>query len=79
MANRRKEPDTRLYSGKFAVRLRELREKAGLTIEDVAWATYIPKKTLYNWEGGISQPPIDALPLLAEAYRVSVRSLFPKE
>lgn len=78
MANKRKEVDTRLYSGRFAVRLRTLREKSELTVEDIVRLTGIPKKTLYNWEAGERQPPYDALPILAKAYGVKVRTLLPE-
>ena len=74
----RKEPDTQKYSGRFAVRLRTLREKAGLTVEDIAALTSIPVQTLYNWERGKRQPPYDALPILAQAYGVKIRTLLPE-
>ena len=79
MANKRKEVDAKMYSGRFAIRLRILREKAGFAAEDIAQLTGIPKKTIYNWEAGISQPPVDALPILAKAYGVRIRTLFPDE
>jgi len=55
----RQEPDTRIYSGRFAARLRMLREKAGMTVEDVVEAAGIPKRTLYRWEEGLRVPPVD--------------------
>ena len=73
MANKRKEVDGKMYSGRFAIRLRTLREKAGLTVEDIAGLTSIPKRTLYRWEAGLREPPYDALPILAKAYGVKVR------
>jgi len=79
MSPARKEPDTRIYSGRFAARLRMLREKAGLTIEDLVEATGIPRKTLYNWEAGIRMPPVDTFPTLAGALGVKTRTLLPEE
>ena len=75
----RKEPSTETYSGKFAVRLRTLRERAGLTIEDLVVATGIPERTLYRWEAGIRQPPVDTYPILAQALGVKTRTLLPDE
>jgi len=79
MANKRKEVDAKMYSGRFAIRLRKLREKAGLAVEDIVKLTGIPKKTLYNWEAGERQPPVDAYPILAKAFGVKVRTLLPDE
>ena len=79
MARPRNEPDTTMFSGKFAVRLRTLREKAGLTIEDLVAQTGFPKRTLYRWEAGLRTPPVDAYPILAAAFGVKVRTLLPEE
>ena len=78
MSPARKEPDIKMYSGRFAVRLRKLREKAELTIPDIAAITSIPVQTLYNWERNKATPPIDAFPILAKAYGVEIRTLLPK-
>ena len=74
----RKEPDTQKYSGRFAVRLRTLREKAGLNVKEVVAATSIPEQTLYSWEQGKYTPPIDAFPILAKVYGVKIRTLLPE-
>ena len=79
MSPARKEPDTRMYSGRFAARLRTLREKAGLTVEDLVEATGFPQRTLYRWESGLRVPPVDAYPILAAALGVKVRTLLPEE
>jgi len=79
MSPARKEPDTRIYSGRFAARLRMLREKAGLTIEDLVETTGFPQRTLYRWEAGLRVPPVDTYPILAEALGVKVRTLLPEE
>jgi len=72
--------DTSTYNGRFAARLRMLREKAGLTVADLAEATGIPRATLYSWESTGRMPPIsDNLLLIAEALNVTVRNLMPKE
>ena len=79
MSPARKEPDTSTYSGRFAVRLRALREKAGMTVEEVADATGIPFKTYYNWEASRSLPSIDKLPDIAEVFGVEIRTILPKK
>ncbi len=80
-----KPPDLTTYSGRFAARLRTLREKTGMTGQemaeavtasgfDVAWRTY------FNWENGRTQPPIDAFPSLAKALGLkTIRALLPEE
>ena len=78
MSPARKEPDISTYSGRFAVRLRTLREKEGLTVQDLADVTGISKKSLYNWEQSLRQPPLDTYPVLAEALKVKVRTLLPE-
>ena len=52
----RKPPNTDTYSGRFATRLRKLREKAGLTLQEVAEALGISYKTVYSWEAGHTEP-----------------------
>jgi len=78
----RKEPSPEMlktFSGRFAVRLRTLREKAGLTIEDLVEITGVPSPSLYHWESGHSKPPIEMFPILAKAFGVKVRTLLPDE
>ena len=79
MSPARKHPDVSTYSGRFAVRLRSLREKAGLTVEEVAEALGVSCKTVYSWEQGRTEPKIDQLPILSETLGLkTVGSLFPK-
>ena len=78
MSPARKEPDTSTYSGRFAVRLRTLREKAGMSVADVAEEMNVTPTTIYDWESTKSQPSLDAVLKLAESVGVSVRILMPK-
>jgi len=71
--------DTNTYCGRFAARLRMLREKEGLTVEELAEKTGIPMITLYTWECGRRTPVKEEFPALAEALNVNVRNLLPKE
>ena len=79
MGPARKQPDTKTYSGRCAVRLRELREKRHMTVEAVAIAVGRPAKTIYNWEAGISEPPRDALPLLAKIFGLTPRGVLAEK
>lgn len=77
----RKPVNEKLYSGRFADRLRELRGERDVDriLAAIAKAGFgrCSKATYYNWEGGITEPPIDALPALAKALGVTVPELFP--
>jgi transcriptional regulator with XRE-family HTH domain len=78
-ARNRKAVDTSTYSGRFAERLRTLREKKKMTVEELAEASGIPTRTLWNWESATSQPIIGQLPQLAQALGVKVGKLMPDE
>jgi transcriptional regulator with XRE-family HTH domain len=77
----KKPVDVKLYSGRFAARLHELR--AGRDVDKIvsrissAGFSRCSRATYYNWEGGITDPPIDAMPALAKALGVTVPELFP--
>ena len=83
MTPKRKEPDLSTYSGRVAARLRMLRDRAGLSVEEVAAQltelskTEIDRFRIYKWESGIASPPYDFLPYLARIFGVSVRGLLP--
>lgn len=80
MGPARKAPDTSTYSGRFAVRLRALREKAGLSVEEVAEAVGVKPITVYGWEQGRSAPHIDALPAIAEVFNYKrARDVLPEK
>ena len=80
----RKEPNATLYSGRMAKRLREFREAAGITpaelAEKLTRAGYrAAASTLYAWENGNLQVQVDAVPVLAKIFRVSIREFFPEK
>jgi len=82
MARPAKPIDESTYSGRFAARLRMLREKRGLTGEQMAKtiteAGYnCPGRTYYNWEAGTREPPLNSLPAIAKTLCVQVRTIFP--
>jgi len=79
MARPRKEIDTSTYTGRFAARLKMLRERAGMSVEELAEQSGIPVQTLYKWERAHSAPAIDRFPELAEALAVKARTLLPAD
>lgn len=79
MGRSRKEIDTSTYTGRFAVRLRELRVKKKMSVEELAEKSGIPVRSIYNWESATSQPLLGQLPLLAESLSVKVRTLIPEK
>jgi transcriptional regulator with XRE-family HTH domain len=79
MTPARKQPDTSTYAGRFAVRLKTLREKAGLTVEEMAGALEISATSIYRWEADLRQPQISDLPKIADALSVKIRVLLPEK
>ena len=75
----RKEVDISTYTGRFAVRLKALREKAGLSVEELAEKSGIPRNTIFNWEGSKRSPSIEQFPQLAESLGVTIRNLMPQK
>ncbi len=67
------------YSGRFAIRLRELREKAGLTVPELAERIGVPAQTIYHWEIGKPTFRLDLIPALAEIYGIEPRELLPEK
>ncbi|MBR5243217.1 MAG: helix-turn-helix transcriptional regulator [Thermoguttaceae bacterium] len=79
MTPARKELDMTTFTGRFAARLRELREKAKLTQAELAAKIGVRVTAVSNWETAANAPTVDKLPAIAEALKVSVRNLLPKE
>lgn len=76
--------DETTYSGRFAARMRMLREKTGLTGEQMAQAITdagfnCTQRQYYLWESSNAEPPLNAVPAIAKAYGVQPRSLFPQK
>ena len=79
MSRKRKEVDTSTYSGRFAVRLRMLRDKTGMSADEFAEKHGFKRSTYYGWEIGDRTPALDEFPKLAKAFGIPVRTLIPKE
>jgi len=62
----RKKIDLDTYEGRVAWRLRALRARAKLTVEEMAEKLGVDNQTVYNWERGRHQPKISLLPKIAQ-------------
>ena len=79
MSRNRKVVDTSTYSGRFAVRLRALRDKTGMSADAFAEKHGFNRATWYDWEIGRYTPSFDKLPEIAKAFGMSIAKLLPKE
>jgi len=71
----RKEVDTSTFEGKFGARLRMLREKAKMSVEELSDVTGIPNPTLYRWESGDRCPINPQVFLVTEALKIKISRL----
>src|SRR5690606_21164828 len=60
---------------RFRKHLKKLREKSGLSLEDVASKVKVSRQTVWYWETGKRTPSAQNLTLLANALGVSAREL----
>lgn len=60
------------FLGKFEIRLKELRESQGLTLQNLADETGINRVTLTNYENGNRHPDERALTIIAKYFEVSL-------
>lgn len=61
------------------MKLRELRNKSGLTQNEIAARLGVSGQTILNWENGIYEPKINQLIQLAELFNVSVDYLIERK
>jgi len=61
------------------MRLRELRNKSGLTQNEIASKLGVSGQTILNWENGIYEPKIYQLVLLADLFGVSIDYLVERK
>ena len=79
-----KEPDLSTYAGRFAARLRSLREAAGLSVAEARGklaegGVDVSEYTVRSWERAETAPPVATLPILAAAYGVAPGDVLPVE
>jgi len=80
MTPARKEPDASTYAGRFAIRLKQLREKTKMTPQELAEKLGVTATTIYSWESTHRSPHITDFQRLAEALNLKkVKDLFPNE
>lgn len=63
----------------LAGRLREMRQRSGLTAKSIARELGITDRAIYNWENGRSQPSIDMLGKLGELFGCPISELIEEE
>lgn len=68
MTPKRKEPDLSTYAGRCGARLRMLRERAGLTAEQLAAQLGVSYGAVGRWERGEADPPLEVYPKLAKTF-----------
>lgn len=73
------ELDLKLFEHRFAASLKTRREKAKLSLAEVAEAVGVSLRTAYSWEEGTRSPPLKMLPDIATALGCSIHALVPKE
>ena len=61
------------------MRLRELRNKSGLTQNEIAHKLGVSGQTILNWENGIYEPKINQLIQLADLFNVTVDYLIERK
>ena len=61
------------------MKLRELRNKSGLTQNEIAGRLGVSGQTILNWENGIYEPKINQLIQLADLFNVSVDYLIERK
>lgn len=76
---KRKPAKRRRLTGPIHARLAALREKHGLTQEQVADRVGVDKTAVSHWECGISRPDVQHLPELADLFSTTIAALVSGE
>ena len=61
-----------MVDGFLGARIREYREHADMTQEQLAKAVFVSRQTVGNWERGVTLPDVQSLQLLAGVFSVTV-------
>lgn len=64
---------------RIGARIRERRERAGLTQAQLAEAAFVTRQSVGNWEGGKTLPDVQSLQLVAQALGTTVDGLLGGE
>lgn len=80
MTPARKDPSMDTYSGRCGARLKELREKNGMSVADLAGKIGVASRTIYAWESQERDIALSSLPDLASAFKLkSPRSVLSEK
>ncbi|MFH5806432.1 hypothetical protein [Alienimonas sp. DA493] len=76
--------DQSTYSGRFAARLRELRERRELSVADLRdhledGGVKVVEETIRSWERNASTPPLDVFPVLARILYIKIGDMMPPQ
>lgn len=63
----------------MVMKIRELRDRAGMTQDELAASVGVVRSAVANWEVEISLPKVRQLPLLAEVLECSIDELFDND
>lgn len=61
------------------MRIKELREAAGLSQADVVRALGVDQAAVHRWENGLAFPRAAKLPILADLFGCTIDDLFGRE
>ncbi len=59
----------------IARNIKKLRQKKGLTQEELAEKLYVTRQAVSNWETGKNQPDVDTLKSLAEVLETDIKEV----
>lgn len=64
---------------KIGIFLKELRNKKGMTQEQLGEMVGVSNKTISRWETGNYMPPVDCLNMLSDIYNISINEILAGE
>ncbi|MDD6102093.1 MAG: helix-turn-helix transcriptional regulator [Clostridiales bacterium] len=64
---------------KIGIFLKELRNKKGMTQEQLGEKVGVSNKTISRWETGNYMPPVDCLNMLSDIYNISINEILAGE
>lgn len=64
---------------KFRLRIKEIREAHGMTLDELARKVYYNFRTVRDWERGRYVPPVSTLLVLAEIFSCTLDDLIEKK
>lgn len=65
------------YTGRLGAAIKARRQRRRMTADEFAAAVPTSLATVYGWESGRKQVPVNLLPAIARALGVSIHTLLP--